>query len=441
MINKIKSVFQDVDLKEILSKGFSFLLLKLGGTIIGYLFTLFITVKFGANTYGLIALCFSIFLILSVVGKLGLDTNVLKFFSDDSNDKETGLFFKSILKSLLFSSIIAILLYLFRYEFVYYIFKEPKPQLLPYLPWILAAIPFWSANHVCSGYLRAKKQTNAFAFFYNPSRFLFSLLILLALYTVINNPIIVIQAHFFGVLISFFLSFTWVVFKMKKIHFKNVTSSWVFTKNALPMMFSSSILILLGWMDTFVMGIYETDTEIGIYNVSLKVATLASFSLEAINSILAPKIAKSYWKKEIDNFKKLILFSTKLNFTICCIVIIFIILFNDFLLALFGEEFLAGSTILFIFCFGQFVNSFSGSVGVILQMMGKQKVYQNIVLIALALNLIATFILTPIYGGIGAATATVLSMMFWNLAGAMYLKIKLNITSYFNPFQKIIIKS
>ena len=201
------------------------------------------------------------------------------------------------------------------------------------------------------------------------------------------------------------------------------------------MMLSSSILILLGWMDTFVMGIYDTDQNVGIYNVSLKIATLTTFILLAINSILAPKIAKNYSENKLVEFNKLISFSTKLNFYLSATVILIIIIFNKSLLSIFGEEFLVGSTILFILCFGQMINSFSGSVGIILQMIGKQKVYQNFVLIALVLNLILTIILTPIYGGIGASTATVISMAFWNIGSAIYLKKKMNIVSYYNPFK------
>lgn len=101
-----------------------------------------------------------------------------------------------------------------------------------------------------------------------------------------------------------------------------------------------------------------------------------------------------------------------------------IVIFHDFLLGIFGEEFKAGYIILFIFCAGQLVNSLSGSVGIIMQMIGKQKVYQNFVIIALFINLALTFILTPVYGGIGAAVSTVISMVFWNIGCAVYLKKK-----------------
>jgi len=428
--NRIKKILKNSDQKEILRKGFSFMVLRVGGTFAGYLFTLFISNKFGEDIYGLVAIGFSIFLIISVLGRLGLDINMIKFFSQEKNDVESGIFYKSIIKSIVFSLILAFLIYILKGYIVLDLFKVPKPELIPFLPWVLAAIPLWSVTIISASFLRAKRKNNAFAFFNNPSRFLGGLILLIIFYSFSNQPIIIFKAHFFAILLSAIISFIMVVYTLKSIKFKTKMNSWSFLKDSFPMMLSSSILILLGWMDTFIMGIYETEANVGIYNVSLKVATLSVFSLQAINSILAPKIAKSYANGDT-KYKNLIRFSTKLNFFISGSIVFLIIVFHGFLLGMFGEAFKAGYLILFIFCLGQIINSFSGSVGVILQMIGKQKIYQNFVLLALIINLILTFILTPIYGGIGAATSTVISMIVWNLGSAIYLKRKLNIISYY----------
>jgi O-antigen/teichoic acid export membrane protein len=152
--------------------------------------------------------------------------------------------------------------------------------------------------------------------------------------------------------------------------------------------------------------------------------------LQAINSILAPKIASSYISDK-ENVQKIINFSTRANFLITIALGAFIIVFNQFILGLFGEEFKSGKIVLIILCLGQIINSISGSVGIILQMIGKQVVQQNFVLIALIINIILTLILTPRYGGVGAAISTVISMAFWNLGCAIYLKMKMGIKTYF----------
>jgi O-antigen/teichoic acid export membrane protein len=113
-------------------------------------------------------------------------------------------------------------------------------------------------------------------------------------------------------------------------------------------------------------------------------------------------------------------------------IVLFIIIFHKWILGIFGNEFIVGSLFLIVLCIGQLINSMSGSVGVILQMTGYQKVFQNIVLMALVLNVILNVILIPLYGGLGAAIATVVSISSWNITGAFYLKLKMNIKSYFS---------
>lgn len=432
--SKLKHILRDSDFKEILSKGLSYILIRGFGIVISYAFTVYVTTTFGASVFGLFSIAISIFMIASVIGRLGVDIHLVKFYSIQNNINDVGLFYKTLLKSFFISAVISVIIYLFRFHIANDLFKIPKPEVVPYLNWILLSIPFWSVTLICSSVSRAQKNIKWFSFISLVSRFLFSFIVLLILLSFVNEPITVAKAHFLGIIITSIIAVIHTVKGFKTVSFKSQTNSWVFIKESLPMMLSSSILIFLGWMDTFVMGVFETDSNVGIYNVCIKIATITSFTLLAINSILAPKIAKSYSENDETNYKKLIRFSTKLNFLVSSAVIIGILVFNKLLLSIFGEEFIKGQTILFILCAGQIVNSFSGSVGIILQMIGKQKVYQNFVISALLINLILTVILTPIYGGIGAATATVISMMFWNLGCAIYLKTKLQITSYYNPF-------
>ena len=431
---KLKNILVDSDFKEILSKGLSYILIRGFGIVISYAFTAYITKNFGASIFGLFSIAISIFMIASVVGRLGVDIHLVKFFSVKDNLNDTGLFYKSLLKSFFISGLISIVIYLLRFQIANELFKVPKPEVIPYLNWILLSIPFWSITLISSSVSRAQKNIKWFSFISLVSRFLFSFIVLLVLVSFTSDPIIVAKAHFCGIAITSVLSIIHTANSLKTISIKSKTNSWAFLKDSLPMMLSSSILIFLGWMDTFVMGVFESESNVGIYNVCIKVATITSFTLLAINSILAPKIANSYAEKDEDNYKKLIRFSTKLNFLVSSFVLLGILVFNKFLLSIFGEEFITGQAILFILCGGQIVNSFAGSVGIILQMIGKQRVYQNFVITALLINLILTIILTPIYGGIGAAIATVISMAFWNLGCAIYLKIKLQITSYYNPF-------
>src|SRR5699024_9221488 len=113
-------------------------------------------------------------------------------------------------------------------------------------------------------------------------------------------------------------------------------------------------------------------SEIGVYNVAIKIALGASFAMEAINSGLAPKIARLYFENKEVEFKKLVRFSTLLNFGTTVGLVAILIIFNQWLLGLFGEEFKSGFVVLLILSLVHLFNSFMGSAAIIMQMIGYQ---------------------------------------------------------------------
>src|SRR5699024_7938860 len=126
-----------------------------------------------------------------------------------------------------------------------------------------------------------------------------------------------------------------------------------------------------------------------------------------------------------------------LNFGITISIVAVLIFFNQWLLGLFGEEFKAGFSVLLILSLVHLLNSFMGSAAIIMQMIGYQKQYQSIAVLALVLNLGLNFLLFPQYGTIGAAVSTAFSLTVWYICNAVFLKRKENIITYFNPFIKV----
>jgi O-antigen/teichoic acid export membrane protein len=402
--------------------------------IAGYLFTFLITTQYGASVYGLVVLCFSLFLFLGILGRLGFDINMVRYYSEDDHMNDPGLFLRLLFKSLLWSSFLGLLLYVFRDDIVTGLFS--KPDLEPYILWTALAIPFWSISLVCAGLLRARKYNIWFAILNNPARFLFAVIALLIISRVSELEHNAIIAHFIGVLMLSIMGVVQCLRLFGSVSWKTSVSSWKFVRESIPMMLASTTVLLLGWMDTFILGIYAADDQIGIYGVALKIATLSGFIFHAINSILAPKVALLYANRDEKAFSKLIRFATQFITYTTVMLIAGILLFHKWILLLFGDEFITGGTVLMILCIGQLVMVLSGSVGVIMQMTGNQLAYQYIVFIALLLNIALNFTLVPRYGITGAAVATVLSMFVWNIACAVYIQRKLKIQSYFNPFSK-----
>ncbi|TXK72560.1 flippase [Mesonia sp. HuA40] len=428
LIKKLKNT--NPDQKDVLKKGFYFLIFRGIGIIAGYLFTLYITNVFGAKVNGLISLSFSVFMFASIIGRLGIDVNFLRFYAKPENwKKDPGLFYRVVSKSFLVSLVLMGVLLWAQDFFILHIFK--KDQLAPYYFWSVLGIPFWTVTMLCAGALRAKGLNNWFAFFNNTGRFLLTILLLAVVYLFYTvAPVMLIQIHFWALVVLALIAF-WVVSReLNQLTLKSGTNSWRFLRESFPMLLSSTIMVFLGWLDTFILGIYETDENIGIYNAALKLALVTNFSIEAINSSLAPKIASAFAEQAHEKFKGLVKFSTRINFVATAGIVAVLLIFNQFFLGIFGEEFLVGKYVLIILCSIHLLNSTTGSVGIIMQMIGRQKQYQNIALIALGLNLILNFALIPLYGIEGAAAATAISLSFWNIAGTVYLKRKENIRTY-----------
>ena len=432
MLNKL---VKNSDQSEILKKGGSFLVFRGGGLLLSFLFTWYITNYYGADTWGLVALGFTIFLFAGIISRMGFDINLVTFYAREENQMDNrGLFLRLLGFSFGISVLVAGGLYLLKPWLVNSIFK--KPDLAAVYDYAILAIPLWTVILLCGGLLRAQKRNNWFAFLNNPGRFFFALILLLILTTSSFDYLVPIKAHFYALIILAAIALTVVVLQLRSFTKGEKQSVRKFTFQSLPMMISSSIVVVLGGFDVLVIGAYESEENVAIYNICVKLALLTLLSLQSINSILAPKIVKDYHAGQMDKFSRNIQFSTRLNFVLTSTVVLILLLFNKPLLGLFGETFKTGSTVLIILCLGQMVNAFCGSVGLILQMIGKQRLFSLILSISLVINIVLNLVLVPIHGLMGAAVATVISIAFWNITATLFLRLKMNIRTYITFIQK-----
>ena len=199
------------------------------------------------------------------------------------------------------------------------------------------------------------------------------------------------------------------------------------------MLMSSSLIMIMGWTDTIILGIFRTEQEVGIYSVALRIAAITGGVLFAINSIAAPKFAEFHARGDLESLSKIAKQSTKLIFWTSTPVLMVLFLFPSLVLGIFGEDFKKGIYALIFLSFGQFVSAVSGSVGYILQMTGRQMLFQKIILSATAFNILLNLILIPPYGINGAAIASMIGIVFWNLTAVAAVKKELGILTLFVP--------
>ena len=434
LFNWAKSKLQDPNIKEVLSKGGSFFIIRIIGLISGYGFTLFVSRVYGAEINGYVALSFSIFLIGSLLPRFGFDINLVKTFSSNTLEEAKNIYYRVLLLSSIVSFILC---------FVGIIFNGFFASLLNinesnYVIYGFLSLPLWTFTSINAGALRGLKKIKQFSFLTNAGRFIFAIVLVLFGYYVFefknnSSPII---AHTLGLFFLTLYSFYSVQKAIKHVGSKSFIKTSSYLKESYPLMFSLGLILLLSWTDTIFLGIYTSSSDVGIYNVAFTIAALVGFSLHSLNSILAPKIALFYKEDKMKEFNKLLNMAVKINFYTSILAIIFLVFFRTFILGLFGEEFIAGHYLLLILCVGQFSNALCGPVGVVFQMTGKQKIFQNLVFIAFIINLALNFALIKPYGYYGAAISSIVSMSFWNFAGAYLIWKNYKIILIYIPFLK-----
>ena len=432
--NSLKRLISKFRENEILSKGLAAFILKIIGSLLSYVFLILVTRNSGAEVWGFFALCLAILNITSIFSRMGIDIAVLKFISSFKDDivKVKAIYLKGLELVFLFSLFSTILLY-FLSEFIAdTIFNNT--QLTFYIQLMAFAIIPFTIIYLNAQSFRGLKKISHFAFFQYVSKFLLAIIFFVGISFFTKIP--VQENIFYAFIASLYCGMILSVVLLKKEDvlekgFSSVSKKELL-KTAFPMMLSASILLIMSWADSIIIGIFKTEVEVGIYNVSIKLAMISGIVLAAINSIVAPKLSQTYNNGKKEEFKSIVRESTSIIFFSSVPILIFLITFPEFLLSFFGSEFIIGKTALYILLIGQTINAFSGSVGVIMQMTGKEKLFQNLLIVALFLNIGLNFLLIPNYGIEGAAIASSASIMFWNLTSVGYIYKQHQVLTFFN---------
>jgi O-antigen/teichoic acid export membrane protein len=428
----------DAHFTELLRGGSGAFLIRTLGIAIGYIFTLLITRNYGPEAMGVFALSQTVLMIVSMAARLGLDTASLRFMAEYSAHDQWGrvkdVYLKS-LKLLLPTSLGFALLFYYLSPFMAdYLFSKPnmapafKIMSLSLVPFVFLC--FHSEN------LRALRKIAAYAFFTKVSIPLVAAAILVVMIYHSNNIIMPVIAYAIGTLILSILCLgKWLsFFKISQVEVETSLSYKDMLSVSLSMLLASSMLYLMQWTNIFILGIFGTEAEVGIFNVALKLSFFTSITLFAINSIAAPKFAMLYSTGDLKGLGRLAQQSNRIIFWTSLPILLSFLIFPALILGFFGPEFRTGSFSLMILTLGLFLNAISGSVAFILIMTGRQKIFQNIMICSVVFNIILNLYLIPRFGINGAAFAYVAALAFVNLSSVYYIKKELQIFTIYLPF-------
>jgi O-antigen/teichoic acid export membrane protein len=199
-------------------------------------------------------------------------------------------------------------------------------------------------------------------------------------------------------------------------------------RDALPFVLVSTLILLNQRVDIIFLGILRSQDEVGLYTVASKGSELVNYILIVVNTVIGSHLAARYKAGDFQGMQTLLTASIRRAFIITCIPAFAMIFAGSPILGfLFGDEYTAASIPLAILAFAQLLNVGAGSVAMILNMTGGEKVVALGVGFAVILNTALNFILIPLFSINGAAIATGISLVAWNFILVLAVRKRLDL--------------
>lgn len=208
---------------------------------------------------------------------------------------------------------------------------------------------------------------------------------------------------------------------------KYETVRWV--KSLMPFTAIAAIYTVNNQAAILILGLVSENSEVAYLRVADRMAQVVVIALTVANVVSGPQIARFAKLHDYSQLEKTARHAVRLALLIASPVVIIYFFFGETIVRLaFGDEYSLKVWLpLIIISAGQLVNVFFGSVGNVLNMTGNERLSLIGVLLGLSTNVILSVVLIPQYHAVGAAIACSSGIMVWNIALAIFVKLKINI--------------
>ncbi|MCB0321923.1 MAG: flippase [Bdellovibrionales bacterium] len=402
------------------------------GALIGLVAQAVLARLMGGEQYGIYAYVFTWLSVLSLAAKLGFDTTLLRYVAAYKAKQQWSLLRGLLIRTNQMVVVLSIATGVVTAIVVELLSDRLSSDLVRTF-WVLCLIlPLSSLCSLRSAALRALRKVVLARL---PDEVLRpTLLACLAagcyfVFSIEVNALLAMVLQSVALLAAFFIGAYWMRLAMPDEVFQSAPEyenrEWI--RYAVPLVLFSAMNVILQRIDTLMLGAFLDTTSAGYYSVAVRIAKLMAFGLAAVNMIAAPMISSLYAQENMEELQRMLRLSALGIMAYTIPVTAGMILFGNYLLLIFGEEFVAAYPALVILALGQMINALAGSSGYVMTMTGHQNIALKIMSISAVVNILLNWLLIPRYGMNGAAWATALSLVGWNVAFVVYARRKIGL--------------
>lgn len=211
--------------------------------------------------------------------------------------------------------------------------------------------------------------------------------------------------------------------------------AWATT--ALPLLLITACDMVLQNADVLVVSQFLSPSDVGIYFAAAKTMSLIMFVHYAVGSAVANRFATLHARGDHAALKAFVRDAVNWTFWPSLGAAMFILILGRPLLSLFGPSFTSGYPVMFILVLGFLIRSAMGPSEFLLNMVGQQRRCARSLMIAAAVSVSLNLVLVPIWGLVGAASATAMALVTAALlnhsAAARHLGLEIAIWSNVGP--------
>jgi len=237
---------------------------------------------------------------------------------------------------------------------------------------------------------------------------------------------LMLDGGLFGVLLAFILGYMVILIVVMAFLFarfpgreRSVTARYdvrILLAFSLPLAFAAVAREIMVYLDTIMLGFYETARQVGIYNAAVPLYRILPIFLMALGFIYAPVAARLIGEKKEGALDRLYTSVTKWLFLLTIPGLCICLFYPSGTIALlFGSRYTEAAFALQMLAVGELVHTLLGPNARTLVAYGRTRIVMVATIATAAVNLLLNLWLIPRYGINGAAVATAVSLVLLNL--------------------------
>ncbi len=417
-------------------------LLKVSSVGLGFLTSLFLARMLGAKGYGAYAYAMAWVGLLGVPATLGFHQLLVRNVAIYHTQKKWGLLHGLLSFSNRLVLIASIILMTGAALLGWVLLSSKNNSSMLSALWIaLLALPFLALTQLRQAAMRGFQQIIRGQLPEALIRPLLFLITVAGVYLFFRQYVsvpLVVAVNVVATIIAFAVGAYWLqkAIPNKAKTAKPQVEARVWVSSAVPLLLVAGIQMVNFQIDIILLGAFKDAQQVGVYAVVKRIADLISFPLLAVEISIAPSIASLYATGQIIRLQKMISKSAKLLLTISLPIAVLLITFNKPALSLFGSDFTKGAFALMVLSIGQLMNAAFGPVGQLAIHTRHEKGTAVVVGLGAMINVILNVFLIPRWGVVGAAVATTVSLISWNLLLTVFVYKQTGIVSTAFNFMK-----